>query len=42
MRSVKLVSDTIDKTDIKALIEWLDAVDEPIPQLTKGLQTIEF
>ena len=42
MRPVKLVSDTIDKTDIKALVEWLDVSDEPIPQLTKGLQTLEF
>ena len=42
MRPVKLVSDTIDKTDIKALVEWLDVSDEPIPQLTKGVQTLEF
>lgn len=31
---IKLVSDTIDKNDIKSLIEWLD--QDPIPRLTKG------
>lgn len=35
MRPVKLVSDTIDKTDIKALCEWLES-GQSIPQLTKG------
>lgn len=34
MDSIKLVSDTIDKTDINALIKWLSS--DPIPQLTKG------
>mgnify|MGYP000100083701 CR=1 FL=1 len=36
MRPVKLVSDTIDKTDIKALCEWLNGSDQSIPRLTKG------
>jgi CDP-6-deoxy-D-xylo-4-hexulose-3-dehydrase len=31
---INLVSDTIDREDINALIEWLNK--EPIPQLTKG------
>jgi CDP-6-deoxy-D-xylo-4-hexulose-3-dehydrase len=36
MRSVKLVSDTIDKPDINALIDWLHGTATSIPQLTKG------
>ena len=36
MRPVKLVSDTIDKTDINAVVEWLSSPGLPIPQLTKG------
>lgn len=31
---IKLVSDTIDKSDINSLIEWLQ--QDPTPQLTKG------
>ena len=31
---VKLVSDTIDRSDIDSLIEWLK--QDPIPRLTKG------
>jgi CDP-6-deoxy-D-xylo-4-hexulose-3-dehydrase len=31
---IKLVSDTIDRDDINALIEWLQ--QDPIPRLTKG------
>ena len=31
---IKLVSDTIDKQDITALVEWLQ--QDPIPRLTKG------
>jgi hypothetical protein len=31
---IKLVSDTIDRTDINSLIEWLQ--QKPIPRLTKG------
>ena len=31
---IKLVSDTIDKADIKALTEWLN--QDEIPRLTKG------
>lgn len=42
MRPVKLVSDTIDKTDIKDLIEWLDTPGMDIPQLTKGPLTPIF
>jgi len=38
--SIKLVSDTIDKDDIKALTEWLNAPD--IPQLTKGPITKKY
>ena len=34
--SINLVSDTIDKTDIKALCEWLDSPGMDVPQLTKG------
>lgn len=37
---IKLVSDTIDKNDINALIEWL-GTDE-IPRLTKGSLTVEL
>ena len=36
MRPVNLVSDTIDKTDIRHLIEWLDSPGMDVPQLTKG------
>jgi CDP-6-deoxy-D-xylo-4-hexulose-3-dehydrase len=35
---IKLVQDTIDRNDIKALIKWL----ENNPQLTKGNLTVEF
>jgi len=37
---IRLVSDTIDREDINALIEWLQG--EPIPQLTKGNLTREL
>ena len=37
---VKLVSDTIDKKDINALIEWLS--QDEIPRLTKGPLTLEL
>jgi CDP-6-deoxy-D-xylo-4-hexulose-3-dehydrase len=37
---IKLVSDTIDKNDISALIEWLS--QNEIPKLTKGELTIEL
>lgn len=37
---VKLVSDTIDKNDITALVEWL--TQETIPRLTKGELTTEL
>ena len=37
---IKLVSDTIDKNDINALIEWLS--QDEIPKLTKGPLTIEL
>ena len=37
---ISLVSDTIDRTDINDLIEWLEA--DPIPRLTKGQLTKEF
>jgi CDP-4-dehydro-6-deoxyglucose reductase, E1 len=37
---IKLVSDTIDKNDIKSLIKWLD--QDPIPRLTKGDLTKEL
>jgi len=37
---INLVSDTIDREDINALIEWLNK--EPIPQLTKGTLTKEL
>jgi len=37
---IKLVSDTIDKEDIKALTEWLQ--QNPIPKLTKGDLTKEL
>jgi len=36
----KLVSDTINRDDINALIEWLK--DEPLPKLTKGNLTKEL
>jgi len=37
---IKLVSDTIDRDDIKHLIEWLS--QDEIPRLTKGDLTIEL
>jgi CDP-6-deoxy-D-xylo-4-hexulose-3-dehydrase len=37
---IKLVSDTIDREDINALIDWLK--QDPIPKLTKGELTIEL
>ncbi len=37
---IKLVSDTIDKNDIAALVEWLS--QDEIPRLTKGELTIEL
>lgn len=37
---IKLVSDTIDRDDINALIEWLQ--QDPIPKLTKGELTKEL
>ena len=39
-QNIKLVSDTINKDDIKKLIEWLSADD--IPRLTKGEKTVDF
>lgn len=40
MSMIKLVSDTIDKRDIKNLVNWLS--QDEIPRLTKGDITIEF
>lgn len=40
MNMIKLVSDTIDKNDIKRLTDWLS--QDEIPRLTKGDITIEF
>ena len=40
MSMIKLVSDTIDKNDIKNLVNWLS--QDEIPRLTKGDVTIEF
>jgi len=37
---IKLVSDTIDRSDINALVEWLQ--QDPIPRLTKGEITQEL
>jgi CDP-6-deoxy-D-xylo-4-hexulose-3-dehydrase len=37
---IKLVSDTIDKNDISALVEWLS--QDEIPKLTKGKLTTEL
>ena len=37
---IKLVSDTINKGDIKALTEWL--LQDEIPRLTKGDLTWEL
>lgn len=37
---IKLVSDTIDKNDISALVEWLS--QDEIPRLTKGPLTLEL
>lgn len=37
---IKLASETIDRDDINALIEWLS--QDPIPQLTKGTLTREL
>jgi CDP-6-deoxy-D-xylo-4-hexulose-3-dehydrase len=40
MKRISLVSDTIDKSDINALIDWLS--QNEIPQLTKGPLTKEL
>lgn len=40
MSMIKLVSDTIDKNDIKNLVNWLS--QDEIPRLTKGDITIKF
>jgi CDP-6-deoxy-D-xylo-4-hexulose-3-dehydrase len=37
---IKLVSDTIDKSDIEALVQWLQ--QETTPNLTKGKVTVEL
>ncbi len=37
---IKLVSDTIDKQDTNALIDWLQ--QDPIPRLTKGELTVQL
>lgn len=37
---IKLVGDTIDRSDINSLIEWLQ--QDPLPQLTKGKLTLEL
>ena len=37
-KSIKLVSDTIDKKDLKALSDWM--LQSETPQLTKGTLTI--
>ncbi len=37
---IKLVSDTIDRQDINALVEWLQ--QDPIPRLTKGKLTSQL
>ena len=39
-KEIKLVSDTIDKNDIKRLVDWLSSSE--IPRLTKGPITIDF
>jgi CDP-6-deoxy-D-xylo-4-hexulose-3-dehydrase len=39
-KPIKLVSDTIDKSDLKALSDWL--LQDETPQLTKGPLTIQF
>jgi len=39
-KAIKLVSDTIDKKDLKALSDWM--LQSETPQLTKGPLTIEF
>jgi CDP-6-deoxy-D-xylo-4-hexulose-3-dehydrase len=40
MKKINLVNDTINKDDIKSLIEWLS--QDEIPRLTKGNLTIEL
>ena len=40
MKRINLVSDVIDRDDMRALAVWL--LQEPIPQLTKGELTIEL
>lgn len=37
---IRLVSDTIDQSDLKKLTAWLNL--DPTPQLTKGAKTLEF
>ena len=39
-KEIKLVSDTIDRTDIQRLSDWLLSV--PTPRLTKGQVTLDF
>ena len=38
--TIKLVSDTIDRSDVDALVGWLQ--QEPIPRLTKGDLTVQL
>ena len=38
--TIKLVSDTIDRSDVDALVAWLQ--QEPIPRLTKGDLTVQL
>jgi len=40
MKKINLVNDTINKDDIKSLVEWLS--QEEIPRLTKGNLTLEL
>jgi CDP-6-deoxy-D-xylo-4-hexulose-3-dehydrase len=40
VKSIKLVSDTISKSDIEKLVTWISQDD--IPQLTKGPLTVKF
>jgi CDP-6-deoxy-D-xylo-4-hexulose-3-dehydrase len=40
MKNIKLVSDTISKSDIEKLVTWISQDD--IPQLTKGPLTVKF
>lgn len=41
-KPIKLVSDPVNKSDIKALCDWLGNGERDVPQISKGKKTLEF